>query len=495
MNAIASATQFEISVDIRYDAGAVPTTLQESVRHMQLRLTYFVLTACFLVAPRSATSQSAPMTAKIEINVLTDLIGYIEPCGCTVDVMLGGLARLVGWCSESRVESPPPLRLVIGHTFFDPNAASSLKVQDKLKAALIGDALRQSGFTYAIRPNNSHYVTGDIIALERAAGLRSVSQPTMIEHRGISIGLVPISSKEDLKNFRSAKPNIARDANLVIAVSFLSRLETRRLLRDINWIDVTILAHQSREQKTLELVSEGYLLEAGDRGRHIAQLVIEGPAPFDGLHYTLPLEDLTPNPLFNRPISQTIAKKRAGSASLKFELIALDQSIQPEANIAHRITSYTESLRGIYATKTRQDSPVDNAQSPYAGIQVCADCHPDAVEFWNKTAHAKAWSTLEARNKTFDAECIGCHVTGWNTLGGSSIGYTAKLENVQCEVCHGPGKGHAEAGGDTTLLTTQYHASHCATCHNEHHSPRFSYPSYRERILGPGHGSPLDSPP
>ena len=119
--------------------------------------------------------------------------------------------------------------------------------------------------------------------------------------------------------------------------------------------------------------------------------------------------------------------------------------------------------------------------------------HPAAVAFWNSTAHANAWSTLEARNKTFDAECVACHVTGWETPGGATIGHTAKLENVQCEVCHGPGKAHAEAGGGKTLLTAQHQASNCATCHNEHHSPRFSYPTYRERILGPGHGSPLDS--
>ncbi|MGB0646712.1 MAG: multiheme c-type cytochrome [Bradymonadia bacterium] len=462
---------------------------------MHLRIKYALLMTSCLFAPIVGHGQPRTATSRIEITLLTDLIGYIEPCGCTVDVMLGGLDRLVGQCIQPSTHAETPLRLVIGHTFFDPNSSRSLKAQDKLKASLIGDALNQIGFRYSIRPNTPEYVTDEIRKLERDAGLHGISTPTQIDHGGMRIGLLLISSPKDLEKLRRSKPKALDGANLMIAVSFLSRLETRRLLREINWVDITVLAHGAREQKHVESVLNGYFVEAGDRGRHLARLTIEGPNSFEGLHYVPPVVHMAPNPLFSRPITETMPTQGTRQASLKFDLIALDESVRADQTMTRRIQSYTTSLRKLYSTKVRKDSPVDDVQSPYAGIQVCADCHPEAVEFWNKTAHAKAWATLESRGKTFDAECVACHVTGWDTAGGATIGHTAKLENVQCEVCHGPSKAHAEAGGDKTLLTAQHQPSHCATCHNEHHSPRFSYPTYRVRVLGPGHGSPPDSTP
>ena len=164
----------------------------------------------------------------------------------------------------------------MGHIFFDPNSSQLLKAQDKLKAALISDALKQSGFKYVIRPNTSHYVTKEVKMLELETGFRGISTPTTIHHEGVSIGLLPITSPSDLEKFRRSKPKAVADANLLIAISFLSRLETRRLLREIDWVDITVLVHEAREQKHLEPVQNGYLLEAGNRGRHIARLSIEG---------------------------------------------------------------------------------------------------------------------------------------------------------------------------------------------------------------------------
>ncbi len=114
--------------------------------------------------------------------------------------------------------------------------------------------------------------------------------------------------------------------------------------------------------------------------------------------------------------------------------------------------------------------------SRYLGILECSDCHPDAEEVWLKTRHGKAWATLEKGQKTFDSECVGCHVTGWQRPGGSVLGQVSGLENVQCEVCHGPGEMHAEEG-DPALIVRSAPEALCQTCHNKHHSPKFDYGS------------------
>ena len=32
----------------------------------------------------------------------------------------------------------------------------------------------------------------------------------------------------------------------------------------------------------------------------------------------------------------------------------------------------------------------------------------------------------------------------------------------------------------------------CVTCHNEHHSPRFDFATYRAKLIVPGHGKPAE---
>ncbi len=129
-------------------------------------------------------------------------------------------------------------------------------------------------------------------------------------------------------------------------------------------------------------------------------------------------------------------------------------------------------------------------ESGYAGIESCADCHEEAVEFWETTVHASAYETLVVDNKQFDLSCVGCHVTGFRKPGGSEVVENEGLIDVQCEVCHGPGSLHAEDGGDDmSLIKLEAPAELCAgECHTEEHSDTFEYEAYLRDILGPGHG-------
>lgn len=134
--------------------------------------------------------------------------------------------------------------------------------------------------------------------------------------------------------------------------------------------------------------------------------------------------------------------------------------------------------------------PAPAGTPSYAGIQACADCHEEAVEFWETTRHAGAYATLVDGNKQFDLTCVGCHVTGYRRPGGSEVVENAGLRDVQCEVCHGPGSLHVEDGGeDLTKILRDTPAELCATeCHTPEHSDTFAYEAYLRDVLGPGHG-------
>jgi len=133
--------------------------------------------------------------------------------------------------------------------------------------------------------------------------------------------------------------------------------------------------------------------------------------------------------------------------------------------------------------------PAEPGRASYVGMAKCAPCHKTAVAFWKKTVHAHAWETLVVGGKQNDYKCVNCHVTGYGEVGGTSLGHTDRLRDVQCEVCHGPGSKHVAEEGleDPVALRTQVPASVCTTCHTEQHSDTFQYEAYLRDILGPGH--------
>ena len=51
----------------------------------------------------------------------------------------------------------------------------------------------------------------------------------------------------------------------------------------------------------------------------------------------------------------------------------------------------------------------------------CQGCHQQAYTWWRGTPHGRAYETLTSRHKEFHLECVGCHVTGYELPGGSTV--------------------------------------------------------------------------
>lgn len=140
----------------------------------------------------------------------------------------------------------------------------------------------------------------------------------------------------------------------------------------------------------------------------------------------------------------------------------------------------------------KQPPPVPEGKSGYVGIDVCSTCHMPARQVWDKTAHARAYQTLVAQHKEYNLECVGCHVTGYEQPGGSTVTVNDTLRNVQCEQCHGPGEAHSKQPGVAGLIVRSPDLSTCVSgCHHPPHVDGFDPEKARMKILGPGHGMPL----
>lgn len=124
------------------------------------------------------------------------------------------------------------------------------------------------------------------------------------------------------------------------------------------------------------------------------------------------------------------------------------------------------------------------AQSPeskgYAGSSACMPCHK--AEYDKFTAYARKNVSFESvlrMKKGLTSEeikdCYWCHTTGYGKPGGFvSVEQTPELKNAGCEVCHGPGKLHAETQ-DPAHIRKKISIDVCQRCHTDERIGAFRY--------------------
>lgn len=125
----------------------------------------------------------------------------------------------------------------------------------------------------------------------------------------------------------------------------------------------------------------------------------------------------------------------------------------------------------------------------------CAACHVDETTAWAETSHATCFERLidGEGSEYFRVHCLGCHTVGYNEAAlavnngfddvAAEVGWTfpealrkgnwddllahypelAKLANVQCENCHGPGSEHS---GQPEAIALSLGAEVCGVCHD-----------------------------
>jgi hypothetical protein len=118
--------------------------------------------------------------------------------------------------------------------------------------------------------------------------------------------------------------------------------------------------------------------------------------------------------------------------------------------------------------------------SPLVGAISCKGCHEVNYRNWLKTKHAKASQTIAASPKYTQEECLICHSTGYGKIGeyATVADIPFYLQGVQCEACHGEGKGHPGKGKVERKVTLGI----CRNCHTKDQSPTFNYMAYLEKI-------------
>ena len=194
-----------------------------------------------------------------------------------------------------------------------------------------------------------------------------------------------------------------------------------------------------------------------------------------------------------RDIEQNgVPEPPAAGSFFRYELEPVRESLGADAAVGERMKGYYKRVNDHNRTAfaDRKPAPVPAGKSAYLGADKCVSCHGEEHKFWQSTNHSRAYGPLESQEKQFNLDCVGCHVTGYDKPGGSTVTHVSGLTNIQCEVCHGPASRHAEAPNDKSLILRAPPKSLCASeCHHPPHVGKdWNVEQAWPRILGPGHG-------
>jgi hypothetical protein len=174
----------------------------------------------------------------------------------------------------------------------------------------------------------------------------------------------------------------------------------------------------------------------------------------------------------------------------RHQAIPVQLSVKDDSKIMKEVEVYRVESAKLYKPRVAALPEKDLSEkekiaripkdSPFVGAISCKHCHKANYGNWLKTKHAKASQTIVASPKYAQEECLICHSTGYGKIGEYATVDEVPfyLQGVQCEACHGEGKGHPEKGEILRKVTLGI----CRNCHTKDQSPTFNYLAYLEKI-------------
>jgi hypothetical protein len=399
----------------------------------------------------------------ISLVLLADLRGVLEPCGCGGRPS-DGLDRIAGAIAGWRAQARPALLIAAGE-LFDPSggregqAALEQETLIALLAQLRPDAIIASSsvhgqagaFASLARSSRATLIAPSLPAFD---GLSTASS-ALLRSGSFTVGVVLASAQTEAMAASSIASLRERGAHAVVLAS-RAPFELPAALLDL--ADLAIELGSPAEAARRERAA--LVVDPGDHGESLwkIDLTING-ANVSAHAERYPLgADVASDPGVRTLLDQTFARIHALNASA------------PQAS-----TTDGSSTKGGVA---------------FVGARTCAACHTSEYLWWQQTPHGRAYATLQGRGRALDLDCIACHVTGFGEPLGASLGNLSELTAVGCESCHGPGGRHADhPNGPSERMPKVVAEARCVRCHDAAHSPQFDYPSFRARLIGPGHGA------
>jgi len=478
------------------------------------------------VPPSSPLAFPAWPTPKLAFVVTGEQHGYFEPCGCTGN-QLGGMSRRAGLFDKIKSLNWTVRGLDAGGISRRTGTQAQLKFETTLEALreLQYVALAMSPEELRLEPGyllSQHFTDGETPLIFLGANLvffgsKELGTPlpfNIIEVDGYKVGITSIMSDtirrevipdrtadeaasadlqwtdpsealtDVLKQFDEAKVDFR------ILLSQSTDDEIRQQAKDFPGLNIIVAADGRDGDRAPEMLGSTRLLRVGEKGK---------TAGVVGLY----------------PDDKT--------EPVRYELVTLSESYFSDSEkMTELMRSYQERLKEGQVVTT--EGPVGHPSgATFVGASKCGECHTTAFGIWKDTKHAHAFESLDPVHKrpgferlngvarTFDPECLSCHVTGWEpqeyirfrsgflneefAADDSEKLLQTLLAGNQCENCHGPGSRHVElieaddkeaAIKEVRVTLEQAKSQTCGKCHDADNSPDFDFDKYWEEVKHSG---------
>lgn len=434
------------------------------MKHTILILLIFIA-GCLTPNPGTSTS----MEHKEVLIVYTgNMLAELKPCGCAKEEDQGGIERRMQYIKDTRTQNPHLLLVDTGDHFKDPTRQGKLKAETLLlatekmqyDAVALGDRDLVYGSKFLKERDQIPWVSGNLM-IDHFEPIRSKIK---VFQNGLKVGVLAIADPRLFYNHKglkitgpkqTARKLIAhmRDKDNPDLIVLLTHSERQTALDylDLDGVDIVINGHIVSESDVIDLKpvrKNGKLfVQSSSRGQKMGELRVQlGPQ---------------------------------GNKTINHQLVKLDSSVKFDPEMVKLYEQYNERVEAMFFETLTAKRDIKN-KSVYAGDTQCKTCHPAEHTVWSGSRHGRAYNTLRKINKAFDPECLVCHVVGFNLAGGfiSEVD-TPDLKNVQCEVCHGPGRDHVSA--PKKGFGSQAKEA-CKKCHVKNHSPHFDFAKYWPKI-------------
>jgi len=495
-----------------------------------------------------------PTVPSVRLYLLSNLAGALEPCGCRKDMLGGmdhaGALIAAGRAEAPQrllLAAGPTL-------FQDPQLDPARGDQDRWKAGAIADSLAdlQLGAwapgvnDFAAGASGLSELAGRSHAKLLAANLHTAGVPfastTSFEVGGYRVGVAGVGASPDADaaapDASAALAEAARSlqtagAQIRVALVAASRGDGLRLAEKVPGFSVLLLgkAQEAGDANDApappELVGDTLVVQTSNHLQTLAYvdffvkgddfsfqdgMGIQHEERRESLEHRIseldrriaawrteqppPAERISGAERDRQQLAQELrtvsAPVTVSGSVFRYHLVEVREGAGTESAVAGRMSDYYKRVNthNREAFQDRKPAPAAEGSAHYVGAETCSHCHNEADTFWHKTQHASAYQTLATQFKEFNLDCVGCHVTGYNRPGGSTVTHVDRLKDVQCEACHGPGSRHSENAGSTELIQRRPEPSVCRGCHHAPHvADDWSIELAWPHIVGPGHGA------
>jgi hypothetical protein len=478
---------------------------------------------------------AAVETPSLRLAVVTDLKGYLEPCGCTSDP-LGGIDRLAAQVRTLREGKAPVLLLAAGDLLFDTAELEPSRIDQATRNAktLVQILNRLQVSAVLPGPSDRAQSAETLAALRELSDFRWLAMDTEVDvlktdAGALRVAVVGVRPGPEPVAVADAVAALLPNTDLSIVLVDGSRRDANRI-GAIDGVDFVIqggldedepmpprragnawVLHASRQGQGLTVVD--IILKTPDAGfadrsewsrsvqtKQLDQQIADLAAKIANWEKSgeVQADDLTSqrdrlDALRKARTSVDAAELGARENTLSATWIPLSKSAPRDPQVEKLMREHDKAVNQAnrIAFAELEPPPLGPGDIAYVGSPACSACHREAYSWWRGHGHGNAYLTLQEANKEFNLDCVGCHVTGYQAPGGSTVTHNMNgaLVNVGCESCHGPGAAHSKDPEKFGILR-ETPESTCVQCHNSQHSDLFDYEGYKRTLVVPGHGLP-----